>query len=444
MIKRDHRSYMRLRLSRVIKALRDQRGHTASTSGSSAAERKDPPTGWRTPHWLASRFMAFACVLSLLLWSNSAAAPNQVQPSWQIEVVDDGDGHDVGMYSSLAIDRDGDYQLAYYDSTNKALLYGFRRSDDQHWSKMLVDRDAGTFVSLALDLQGRPHMAYNSDRGLRYAVWTDGRWRIQTIDPVPTEFFTAIQLDRQGNPRLTYFELPSSRAQGSRTQKGGFERLKYAYFNGSAWFTETIVEQSTQEPFDSLAIDAAGDPYVVYAEFARLRYAYARGSQWIFESIEPPLHQHVISGLSIAMDAQDNPYVAYFDDSRKALNLVARTEETWKSEVVDELVSAPVFPGSISLKLDSQSQPHVTYSDSGAGLLKYAARKNGKWTIEVIDQQATDSTCPSLSLDSRDQPFISYYDSTGRQLRLARLFSDAKARGLDTKPANQSSHQRRN
>lgn len=403
------------------------------------AMRTDSPTGWRIAHSLATRFMALAYVLSSALWPISAAAPDQTQTRWQIEVVDDGSGHDVGMYSTLAIDSDGDYQLAYYDSTSKALLYGFRKKDDRHWSKMRVDQDGGAFVSLAVDPQGRPHMAYNSARGLRYAYWSGRRWLIQTIDPVPTEYFTAIQLDRSGNPRLTYFELPSSRAQ-----KGALERLKYAHFDGSAWFTETIAEQPAKEPYDSLAIDAAGDPYVVYAEFARLRYAYTRGSQWIFESIDLPLHQHAISGLSIAIDAQGNPYVAYFDGTKQTLNLVARTDGTWKSEAVDHLASAPEFPGGISLKLDSENQPHVAYSDAGPGLLKYAARKNGKWTIEVVDPQATGNPCPSLSLDSRGQPFISYYDAAERQLRLARPKVDTAATGSDIKPADHSIRQKPN
>lgn len=372
------------------------------------------------------RLMLSAGVLFASLWPIGMTPPNY-SPPWQIDLVDDGGGHDVGMYSALAVDREGAYQIAYYDSSDKALRYAFRRKSDKQWFKMSVDEDAGTFVSLAVDAQGRPHMAYNSSKGLRHAYWDNERWHIQTIDPVPTQFFTSIQLDALGNPRVTYFELSVSHAD-----KEGAENLKYAFFDGKTWYKETIEQEPRQEPYDSLALDKTGHPHIVYAEFERLQYAYAKGSQWIFEPVDPSVHGHVRSGLSIALDANNNPNIAYFDITKKTLTFVSRIEGNWKTEVVDELSAEPSPADGVSLKIDSRDQPHIAYDDSGSGVLKYAAREGGKWVAGVVDRQGNVDTHPSLCLDSNDQPYISYYDLTNRQLRLARPVTSPATRIKDS------------
>jgi hypothetical protein len=86
----------------------------------------------------------------------------------------------------------------------------------------------------------------------------------------------------------------------------------------------------------------------------------------------------------------------------------------------------------VSLKIDTQDQPHIAYNDSGTGVLKYAAREDRKWVIDVVDRQGTVDTYPSLCLDSHGQPYISYYDFTNRQLRLAHPSTSATGEVRDS------------
>jgi len=365
----------------------------------------------------------------LAYWLLATIPAGNAQSRWQIEVVDDGGGHDVGMYSALAVDRNGAYHIAYYDATKKALRYAFRRRQDKQWSRMSVDEDVGPFVSLAADAQARPHMAYNSASGLRYAYWDNDRWHIQIIDRVSTQFLTSLRLDDFGNPHLTYFE-----SYRSHLDKDSSQRLKYAYSDGTTWYKQTIEQQSKQEPYDSLALDSSGIPYIAYAESERLKYAYKKGSQWIFDPVDIPVHDHVRSGLSIALDAENNPSIAYLDVTKKSLNYVSRKDGIWKAEVVEELSDQPSSLVGLSLKIDTRDQPHIAYDDKGVGGLKYAAREDGKWVKDIVVRQEAD-TYPSLSLDSHDQPFISYTDLANRQLRFARLLTSGsdKARTPEIK-----------
>ena len=74
----------------------------------------------------------------------------------------------------------------------------------------------------------------------------------------------------------------------------------------------------------------------------------------------------------------------------------------------------------VSLRLDSQDQPHVAYYDSGVGALKYAERDDKGWHVEVVDLGNV-GECSSLCLDVINRPYIAYYDAADGQLRIASI-----------------------
>jgi hypothetical protein len=331
-------------------------------------------------------------------------------------MVDDGQGTDVGMFSSMALDGSGNFHIGYFNASTKSLQYCYRGQQDQKWSKMTVEREAGMFASLATDAQGQPHFAYNSPlgRGLRYAYWDGTQWHIQVIDTVATQFSTSLQLDEAGNPRIAYFET-------ARANQGGGQRLKYAYFEGTTWFTKTVALRPRQGVYNSLAIDSSGRTHIAFAESGHLEYASSDGSQWQYDTVDSTSDSDAAAGLglTLALDPQGDPQLAYFDSAKKTLKYAYRKSGAWKIEVVEQLSGTPKFPDSASIRVDARSQPHIAYYDSGSGVLKYAVRQGDRWTVEVVDQQGNVGMYPSLSLDITGQPYIAYYDLTNKQLRLA-------------------------
>src|SRR5690242_11917720 len=151
---------------------------------------------------LGSKLLVLSC---MLLVTGSIA----VAQTWQHEMLDSGSDHDVGQFSALAIDRDGNLHAAYWDATGNAprgqLWYTFRAPGDKQWSRMVVDGD-GTFVSMAVDGSDHPHIAYSSKRetGLHYAHFDGKKWQKQIIDPGKVNYYNQIQVDANGHPRISY------------------------------------------------------------------------------------------------------------------------------------------------------------------------------------------------------------------------------------------------
>ena len=357
------------------------------------------------------------------------ALPALAQTSWRVEVVDDGSGTDAGMYSSLALDRNGNFQIAYFNSSRRTLQYAFREKHDEKWSKMAVASEAGMYVSLVDDAQGLPHMAFNSPlkAGLQYAHWDGKKWHLQVIDNIATSFGTSIQLDAQGNPHVAYFQL--THLSGIKSGDANGQRLKYAYSDGTTWFTKTVALRPRQGRFNSLAIDSAGAAHIAFAQSGHLQYATWDGTSWQYEEVDSTSAADDAAGLGLSMvlDPAGDPQLSYFDAAKRTLKYAYRKAGVWKTEVIQELPGTPRYPDSTSIKLDAKNLPRVAYYDSGSGVLKYAVADGKKWTVEIVDQKGVVGLFPSLCLDASGQPYISYYDSTNKQLRLAHPGASAAA-----------------
>jgi hypothetical protein len=342
----------------------------------------------------------------------------RAQSQWRIEVVDGGAGKNVGKFTSLAIDKDGNLHVGYYDETRQALRYGFRAAGGK-WYTMEVDASGG-YESLAVDAQGQPHFAYAApnEAGLRYATWDGKNWNKQTLDPERIDFFNCIRIGPDGLPRISYYQRLH--------RDGSFAlHLKYAHFEAKnkSWYTETVDARSATGKFNSLALDSKGLPYISYSDVdtGDLRYTKWDGSEWNFSAPDTQKQSEgwVGIGSSIELDQAGNPHIAYIDVTHRRIKYASWTDNGWKSEVVDSILGKADNIDRISLKFDSRQQPHLAYWDSGLGVLRYATLTPKGWRAETVDNGDNVGLYPSLAIDSNDELYISYYDMTGGVLRLA-------------------------
>jgi hypothetical protein len=113
--------------------------------------------------------------------------------------------------SNLVLDDRGHPRFAYVNGWNNSLLY--ERWNGSAWIGQKVSviyPDWSNF--LRLDSNGNPHVTYNLDMHLMYAVWTGLGWDTQEVSstagnlgyPVPFE------LDSKGNPHLGYLSYRDS------------------------------------------------------------------------------------------------------------------------------------------------------------------------------------------------------------------------------------------
>jgi hypothetical protein len=140
-------------------------------------------------------------------------------------------------------------------------------------------------------------------------------------------------------------------------------------YNGTGWAPVGSMGFSAGEaPNVSLALDAQGTPYVAYRDFANgykatvMKYD---GSNWVPVG-SPGFSAGDGNYIRLALDAQGMPYVAYEDWANGHKATVMRYNGTGWAAVGSPGFSAG-YAQSTSLALDAQGSPYVAYTDCGNG-----------------------------------------------------------------------------
>lgn len=142
---------------------------------------------------------------------------------WAIETVD-GEFR-TGLFSSLAIDGSDAFHISYVRKSGPSageVRYAFRSSPGQPWQITTLDtleevlygtgNGARNITSLVLDSDGNPWIAYSDESVIKLAVWTGSEWKTDVVAASGDKSLgqlVSLKLDAQDTPHLAFFVATS-------------------------------------------------------------------------------------------------------------------------------------------------------------------------------------------------------------------------------------------
>jgi len=333
---------------------------------------------------------------------------------WSIEIAD-GVG-DVGHYASLALDSNGAPHIAYADATDPSFKLA-SRSVSGGVSVWTVDRfhangATPTPVSLALDAQDAPHIAYYDSYFMRFAFASNktGNWFYRNILGSVGLAENAIRLavSPQGQVGVSYF---------THTLGPFRATLHHSTFLGNSWVDDPVLVQQGFGGTPALAYASSGEPQIAFFDgfSSRFRHATHSAAGWVAQDAgSTQTHGASLTDRSpsLALNAQNAPRIAFYDSFRHELNYAFSDGGAWSTEVVDPAPAQEDVGQDPSLALDSKDQPHIAYYDLSQGDLKYATYRHQAWIVLRVATTGDVGRYSSLALDAQGLPHIAFYDAT--------------------------------
>jgi hypothetical protein len=328
---------------------------------------------------------------------------NQDSSGWHIQTIEDwGDYNlflDIVGYSSLALDVNGYPHISYVAGHDLKYAY----EDVSGWHIEVVAEVSCTYTSIALDTGGNPHIAYFSEAvGLNYAYRDLSIWHTQTVDNgADIGRYTSLRLDEGGYPHISYY-------------KGINEDLMYAYQNVSGWRIQSVDKGGGVGKYTSLALDRSGHPHISYYGEGVLKYAHQNLSGWHFHMVDSGAN--VGEYTSLVLDTMEYPHISYYDHTNTNLKYAYQDASGWHLQTVDREGNVGEYT---SLSLDSNGYPHISYYDASNRDLRYAYKDLSGWHIQTVDEEGDVGQYSSLALDEEGYSHISYYDRANTDLKYA-------------------------
>ena len=275
---------------------------------------------------------------------------------WEIEVVDANGGFTGG--TSLAMDALQRPHVSYFNGRAGTVMYAAWNGSG--WQRTPVDR--GSFVgpnSLAVNASGTPHLAYAFiNAKLQYASWDGLNWTIEQVDSRNVAVhYLSLALDSQDRPHIAYY---------------GNASLNYARRSGEVWTVETVEASGNTGntgQYASLALDAQNAAHVAYRDVAakELRYAHNANGSWHLETVDSAGDAGWFASITVGEEAV--AHIAYYERLDSELRHARQQPEGWFVETVD---SEGVVGWHTSVAVDARGDPHITYHDWSRGGLRYA------------------------------------------------------------------------
>ena len=321
-------------------------------------------------------------------------------PTWNIQTIDTNTR--VASYCPIAVDSNNYPHIAY---ANKDFGIMYSSWNGSAWNTQKVIEGKGrTVSSLVLDADNNPHILHD---GLTYTVWTESGWTTRTVYGETADSGT-LALDSSGNPHIAY-----------TTDKV----VKYARWTGSEWNIQKLgTSQSEDAVRLSLVINSNNTCYLIYGSLKDVKLVIYCNSSWTVQTVASDMH----SLGNIVLDSKGYPHFIYAHDySESGHPDIAIIYASWNGIDwnIQKAVSNVTMGGLGSrsgfftngyLSLDSHDIPHIAYVTDftslpfGWGIMNYASWTGANWNIQNVNSTVNAQSC-YLTLDSNNNPHMSFH-----------------------------------
>lgn len=289
-----------------------------------------------------------------------------------------------------------------------------------------IDGTTGQYTAIALDAQGYPTISYYdaSEQKLKVAhcfARNCGLFNSIVTPDAATNIgkYTSITLDNAGLPVVSYYDETNL-------------ALKILHCGNNVCSTGNTIatpDIGNVGLYTSVTVDGNNFPVVSYydATNGKLKILHCGNAACTAGNtiVKPDLTSSNGVQSSIRLNAAGHPVVAYFDFTNSALKILNCGNSTCNAGnaivTVDSAADVGRYP---SLMLDSNQKPVVSYLDLTNGKLKVLHCGNTLCTVgnslATIPSGGVAGYYSSLSLDANNIPTISYYDLTNTNLNVVR------------------------
>jgi plastocyanin len=338
------------------------------------------------------------------------------EPAFFTQVVDFT--ADVGAGLSMSTDADGNPHLAYLAFEEEAaegetpataalgpVLPAVKHAHmvEGTWTRTSVAEELDGLTpkdeaAIWVDQEGTHHIAWTQGGDLFYTDDPEGGAEAepQAVTTGPVEGIS-IAAGQDGTPSISFF------------QEG---QVAVATPSGKQWAVEPV-GAANPGALPTTAIRVAGrDPIVAYGDGGATIVARRSGNQWTPETAD----QAGGLGVFMALDADGNPHLAYYDES----GAVKHAHDVGGGWEVGDVADAGGVPeaGSAAIVLDSQGIHHVAWQNADA-TLGYTNNEEGDFGEAQEVPRSDAGSLPVLGVNAEDEPFLGWVDTEDTEVQLA-------------------------
>jgi hypothetical protein len=296
---------------------------------------------------------------------------------WFTAIVDKNNGS-----VNIALDKSQRPHLCYFPVGTLKYAYW----DGKRWQIEEVAPGSGErnfTCGIAVDSDSNPHLTwyqYTDVTGqpyvhIRHAVRAKGVWRVRTVDfGYETGKWNCLRADSQGHTYVSY----------SAFREGAFRFAMSGDF-GDTWKVTTIEDGrngrwTTPGMGNSMVLDQRGRPNFSYRDETTLRYAWPDGDGWRIDVVDPNANPSgnmswISQRTALALDANGQPHIVY--DTDGALKHAWWDGVRWRVQPMGIVGPQHRYP---SLAISKDNVIYIGYSDPEGGTMEVLVGRPGEET----------------------------------------------------------------